>query len=146
MFYHHKETGSVLVITLIFLAVVALLTFSASVNSQLQQRMSHQFQLKMMADQAADAGVVAFYEWISSNPEYWESAHWPTGEWVDFAKQSYFHIPEAALIWQTNQVTLNVEGAIINQAGALSETHLRVRFYRSLDSGNIHLDHWMELY
>lgn len=146
MFYQDRQTGSTLVITLIFLSVVALLTFSASVNSQLQQRMSHQFQLKMMADQAADAGVVAFYEWISSNPEYWESAHWPTGEWVDIAKQSYFHIPEGALIWQANQVTLNVEGAIINEAGAISETHLRVRFHRSAGNDSIHLEHWMELY
>lgn len=146
MFYRHRQTGSTLIVTLIFLAVVALLTFSASVNSQLQQRMSHQFQLKMTADQAADVGVVAFYEWISSDPEYWASAHWPTGEWVDYAKQSYFHIPESALIWQAHQVTLNVEGAIINEAGAISETHLRVRFHRSEDSDKIHLDHWMELY
>lgn len=145
MYYKNEINGNTLVITLIFLSVVALLSFSASVNSQLQQRMSHQFQLKMLADQAADAGVLAFYQWLTEDVDHWGSASWPTGDWVDIEQQSYFVIPEDELSWQENIVSLTVEGAIINESGALSETSLRVRFLHSLETGRIHLDHWMEL-
>lgn len=141
-----SETGNTLMVTLIFILVVALLTFSASVNSQLQQRMSHQLQLKKTADQAADAGVVAFHQWVSAHPDHWESNAWPTDEWVDGVKQSYFAIPEGTLIWQAEQVILQVEGGIINQTGVMSETHLRVKFRRSIDTGRIYLAHWVELY
>ncbi len=140
-----QDQGNTLIITLIFLSVVALLTFSATVNSQLQQRMSHQFQLKMLADQAADAGVVAFYEWLTAEDDHWSASSWPTGEWVDLDTQSYFYIPEEGLIWQENRVILNVDGAIIQESGALSETNLRVSFYRFPESGRIILEHWMEL-
>ena len=145
MHYKSKIKGNTLIITLIFLSVVALLTFSAMVNSQLQQRMSHQFQLKILADQAADAGVLAFYDWLTEDIDHWESTSWPSGAWVDMAKQSYFVIPEETLIWQANKVSLMVEGFILNESSVLSETRLRVKFLHSPEAGRIHLDHWMEL-
>lgn len=145
MLYKQHMSGNTLIITLIFLSVVALLTFSATVNSQLQQRMSHQLQLKMLANHAADMGVIAFYDWLIEDPERWESATWPTGEWVNVEKQSYFSIPESSLVWAPHFVTFEVEGAIINESGALSESSLRVRFHHSPDSGRIYLDHWLEL-
>lgn len=145
MMFNQKMSGNTLIITLIFLSVVALLTLSAAVNSQLQQRMSHQLQLKMLADQAADSGVVSFYQWLNEDPDHWLSASWPTGEWVNREQQSYFSIPESSLIWESQSVTLDVDGAIINESGALSESRLRVRFYHSPFTGKIHLDQWTEL-
>lgn len=145
MLHTQKMEGSALLITLIFLSVVALLTFSASVNSQIQQRMSHQLKVKILADQAADVGVHAFYQWLTHDAAHWNSHSWPTGEWVNADQQSYYTIPESSLVWGIHHVTLNVDGAIINELGAISESNLRVRFRHSIDNSKIYLDHWIEL-
>ncbi|MFN3882352.1 MAG: PilX N-terminal domain-containing pilus assembly protein [Nitrincola lacisaponensis] len=142
---HPRMTGNALIMTLVFLSVITLLTFSAAVNSQLQQRMSHQLWLKMQADQAADAGVAAFYHWLHDDPEHWQAEGWPASGQVNAEIDSYYQIPESELQWQSDRVTLTVEGLIQRESETLSQSRLRVTFLHSIDTGRIHLDQWVEL-
>ena len=137
--------GNSLLVTLIFLSVIAMLTFSAAVNSQLQQRMSHNLHLKVQSDEAADAGVMAFYTWLSAEPDHWGSDLWVSLSSDDTDPHSYYEVLPDQIDWQKDSVTLTVRGAVKNDAGDLSNSVLRVEFYRSTEDGRIYLYNWTEL-
>ncbi|KGK41473.1 hypothetical protein LH51_14630 [Nitrincola sp. A-D6] len=137
--------GNSLLVTLIFLSVIAMLTFSAAVNSQLQQRMSHNLHLKVQSDEAADSGVMAFYTWLSADPDHWESEGWESLNSGDPSAQSYYEILADQLDWDGDYVTLTVRGAVQSDLDDVSNSLLRVSFYRSVDEGRIYLHNWAEL-
>lgn len=137
--------GNSLLVTLIFLSIIAMLTFSAAVNSQLQQRMSHNLHLKVQSDEAADAGVMAFYTWLSDDLDHWESEGWESLINGGNAPHSYYEILPDQVDWAGDFVSLTVRGAVSNEVGDLSSSLLRVSFYRSVDEGRIYLYNWAEL-
>lgn len=137
--------GNSLLVTLIFLSVIAMLTFSAAVNSQLQQRMSHNLHLKVQADEAADAGVMAFYTWLCADPDHWESEDWDSLINGEIAAHSYYEILADQLDWDGDYVTVTARGAVKSDLDDLSNSLLRVEFYRSEEDGRVYLHNWTEL-
>lgn len=137
--------GNSLLVTLIFLSVIAMLTFSAAVNSQLQQRMSYNLHLKVQADEAADAGVMAFYTWVAADPDHWESDGWENLIVGEITPQRFYEILPDQLHWEGDFVTLSVRGTVRNDVGEISNSVLRVGFYRSDDDGRVYLHNWVEL-
>lgn len=144
-----KQTGAVLIISLLLLLVASIVTVSSMRGSGMQERMVANQNQQAIALMAAETGASEFWRWISDSEVDWDSSDWQdswqdepslpltsTGTPIVGSAGYYWIDPSTDITWLSDRAILSVNGAAITDGGdLLSQTRIQLVLLKPVPGG-----------